>query len=126
MEFPGCTPYRLTRAQIGDFEGRLEFWDAATETAWVWEPTSPCHVAPSQILSALTDRIASVRGSPIKCYGTMDLLLRDEDGEARRIMQADQSLYLRPGRAKLPGPTASVVGMRCRGRYNARGAGSSW
>ena len=38
LQFPGCTPYRLTREQIGDFEGRLEFWDAATETAWVCEP----------------------------------------------------------------------------------------
>jgi len=110
LEFPGCTPYRLTREQIGDFEGRLEFWDAATETAWVCEPTSPYHEAPSQILSALADRIASVRGSPIKCYGTMDLLLRDEDGEARRVMQADQSVYLRPGRAKLPGSAAMVIG----------------
>ena len=109
-EFPGCTPYHLTREQIDDFEGRLEFWDAATETAWVCEPTSPCHEAPSQILSALADRIASVRGSPIKCYGAMDLLLRDESGEARRIMQADQSVYLRPGRAKLPGPAAMVIG----------------
>ena len=110
MEFPGCTPYRLTREQIGDFEGRLEFWDAAAETVWVCEPTSPYHEAPSQTLSALADRIASVRGSPIKCYGTMDLLLRDEGGEARRIMQADQSVYLRPGRAKLPGPAAMVIG----------------
>ena len=110
LEFPGCKPYRLTREQLGDFEGRLEFWDAATETAWVCEPTSPYHEAPSQILSALADRIASVRGSPIKCYGAMDLLLRDEGGEARRIMQADQSVYLRPGRAKLPGPAAMVIG----------------
>ena len=110
LQFPGCKPYRLTREQIGDFEGRLEFWDAATETAWVCEPTSPYHEAPSQTLSALADRIASVRGSPIKCYGAMDLLLRDEDGEARRIMQADQSVYLRPGRAKLPGPAAMVIG----------------
>ena len=110
LEFPGCKPYRLTREQLGDFEGRLEFWDAATETAWVCEPTSPYHEAPSQILSAVADRIASVRGSPIKCYGAMDLLLRDEGGEARRIMQADQSVYLRPGRAKLPGPAAMVIG----------------
>ena len=110
LQFPGCAPYRLTREQIGDFEGRLEFWDAATETAWVCEPTSPYHEAPSQILSALADRIASVRGSPIKCYGAMDLLLRGEDGEARRIMQADQSVYLRPGCAKLPGPAAMVIG----------------
>ena len=39
----------------------------------------------------------------------MDLLLRDAGGEPRRIMQADESVYLHPGRAK-PGPAAMVVG----------------
>ena len=32
----------------------------------------------------------------------MDLLLRNERGEKWRIMQADQSVYLHPGRARLP------------------------
>ena len=59
MEFPGCTPYRLTREQIGDFEGRLEFWDAAAETVWVCEPTSPYHEAP--IVRALARRCTSQR-----------------------------------------------------------------
>ena len=39
----------------------------------------------------------------------MDLLLRDAGGEPRRIMQADESVYLHPARAK-PGPAAMVVG----------------
>ena len=39
----------------------------------------------------------------------MDLLLRDAGGEPRRIMQADESVYLHPARAK-PGPDAMVVG----------------
>lgn len=109
LEFPGCTPRRLPRDELGDYDGRLEFWDAVTEIAWVCEPTSPYHEAPSQILSALAERIASVRGSPIKCFGAMDLLLRDEHGEPRRLMQADQSLYLHPRRAKLPGLVAMVL-----------------
>ena len=50
-----------------------------------------------------------VRGSPIESYGSMDLLLRDSEGEPRRIMQADESVYLHPARAK-PGPAAMVVG----------------
>ena len=39
----------------------------------------------------------------------MDLLLRDEHGEPQFIMQADESLYLHPDRAKLPA-AAMVVG----------------
>ena len=51
-----------------------------------------------------------MRGSHIECYGSMDLLLRDERGEPQRIMQADESLYLHPAHAKLPG-AAMVVGV---------------
>ena len=109
-EFPGCKPRRLPRGQIEHFEGRIEFWDADTEIAWVAEPTSPYHEQPVETLSALADRVAAVRGSPIKCYGSMDLWLRDEHGKPRRILQADQSVYLHPKRAVLPGLSAMVIG----------------
>ena len=108
--FPGCRPIHLSREDIADYEGRLEFWDAELETAWVMEPTSPYHESPSQILAALVDRIAAVRGSPIRCFGAMDLLLRDEAGERRRILQADQAVYLHPVEANLPGKEAMVIG----------------
>ena len=39
-EFPRCKPVRLPRAEIERFKGRLEYWDAATETAWICEPTT--------------------------------------------------------------------------------------
>ncbi len=107
--FPGCKPVRLPRTEIDRFEGRLEYWDAATETAWICEPTTPYHERPSRLLTRLAERIAGVRGSPIECYGSMDLLLRDAGGEPRRIMQADESVYLHPAQAK-PGPAAMVVG----------------
>ena len=110
LEFPGCKPVHLPCGEIEAYDGRLEFWDARTETAWVCEPTSPCHEQPSQTLAALVHAIAGVRGSPIKCYGAMDLLVRDAHGRRRWIMQADQSVYLHPRRAHLPGPTAMVVG----------------
>ena len=74
------------------------------------EPTSPYHESPSQILAALVDRIAAVRGSPIRCFGAMDLLLRDEAGERWRILQADQAVYLHPVEANLPGKEAMVIG----------------
>ena len=58
---------------------------------------------PSRLLTRLAGQFAGVRGSPIECYGSMDLLLRDSDGTPRRIMQADESVYLYPARAR-PGP----------------------
>ena len=110
LEFPGCTPRRLKRSELAAYEGRLEFWDAGAETVWVCVPTTPVHERPSRALSALAERIAAVRGSPVTCLGSMDLLLRGADGAPRRIMQADESLYLRPLSAKLPGPVAMMVG----------------
>jgi len=107
--FPGCKPVHLPRTEVDRFEGRLEYWDAATETAWICEPTTADHERPSRLLARMAERIAEVRGSPIESFGSMDLLLRDPGGEPRRIMQAGESVYLHPGRAR-PGPAAMVVG----------------
>ena len=102
-EFPGCLPVTITREDIATWEGRFEYWDGDTETAWVVsEPTSATHEQPGTRLAGLSHVIAGVRGAPIECYGTMDLLLRNERGEKWRIMQADQSVYLHPWRARLP------------------------
>ena len=50
-EFPGCRAVRIARDAIADFEGRIEYWDAATETAWmVCEPTTVYHEGPGQRL----------------------------------------------------------------------------
>ena len=111
LEFTGCTAVPMTYAQLRRYDGRLEVWDAESETAWmVREPTSPTHESPSHGLAGLVERIAAVRGSSIKCYGSMDLLMRDAQGEPRRIMQADQTVYLYPRRAELLGASAMVVG----------------
>ena len=110
LAFPGCKPVHLPREELETWDGRLEFWDGATETAWVCEPNSPCHEKPGGALPSLVERIAQVRGSPMTCYGSMDLMVRDERGDARRILQADQSVYLHPRRARLPGAVAMEVG----------------
>ena len=111
LEFIGCKAVPMTWEQFQRYEGRLEVWDAEAETAWmVREPTSPTHESPSHGLSGLTALIAAVRGSPIKCYGSMDLLRRDAHGNPRRIMQADQTVYLRPWLAELLSASAMVVG----------------
>ena len=111
LEFTGCKAVPMTYDQLRRYDGRLEVWDAESETAWmVREPTSPTHESPSHGLAGLVERIAAVRGSSIKCYGSMDLLRRDARGEPRRIMQADQTVYLYPRRAELLGASAMVVG----------------
>lgn len=96
-EFPGCRTVRITRDLIADFEGRIEYWDAATETAWmVCEPTTVYHEGPGQRLAHLAALIAAGRGAPIATLGTADLLVRDARGERQRIIQADQIVYLHP------------------------------
>ena len=114
LEFTGCQAVPMTYAQLRRYEGRLEVWDAASETAWmVREPTSDDHEAPSHGLVGLLALIAAVRGSPIKCSGSMDLVVRDESGERRlprRIMQADQAVYLHPARVELSDTGVMVVG----------------
>ena len=120
-EFPGCRPTFLGRDEIATYEGRFEFWDADTETAWmVRDPTSATHEYPSHRLAALSELIALMRGSAIACFGAMDLELRDERGERRRILQADQSVYLHPGRSRLPREAGMVIGEH---DFSGRGGG---
>ncbi len=108
-EFPGCRPVRVTPADLDDYHGRFEYWDRDTETAFVVrEPTSVYHEGPGQRLSALLALIAAVRGAPILTLGTADLALRDARGERRRIMQADQIVYLDPAETQPPGPWVEV------------------
>ena len=107
--FPGCRAVRISRDEIVDYEGRIEYWDAATETAMVCEAVSLYHEQPSQRLAQMTALIAVARGSPIDTFGTADLLLQDEHGAPRRILEADQTVYLYPERDRPDGP-AMVVG----------------
>ena len=121
LEFTGCKAVPMSYDQFRRYDGRLEVWDAESRTAWmVSEPTSPTHENPSHGLAGLVERIAAVRGSSIKCYGSMDLLVRDAHGNPRRIMQADQTVYLYPRRG-------GVAGGECDGggeaQLSGRGAG---
>ena len=97
LEFPGCDPLPMSPAEYRVFDGRLELWDAETRTAWMvrggptWE-----HEGPAQTLGEMAALIAAVRGSPIKCYGSMGLVRRHEVGRRRRILHPDQTVYLHP------------------------------
>ena len=108
-EFPGCRPVRLSRDAMEHYDGRLEYWDADTGTAWVVRaPTSPWHERPGQRLARLTERIAAARGAAVETLGGADLLLRDDAGERRRILQADQIVYLRPHAVRRLGAAVEV------------------
>ncbi len=96
-DFPGCRAVHIPRNEIEDYEGRLEYWEARTETAMVvCEPTTRFHEQPSHQLAGLTRLIAASRGSVIQAYGTTDLGRFDARGKFKALMQADQILYLHP------------------------------
>ena len=63
-DFPGCESFHLPASEIDHYEGRLEFWDGVTETAWkVCEPTSIQHEQPSRLLVKMATRFEILRGS---------------------------------------------------------------
>ena len=107
-DFPGCESFHLPESAIEHYDGRLEFWDGRTETAWkVSEPTSTCHEEPSRRLVQMAERVAMLRGSRIACFGASDLVRHDATGRKRWLMQADEVLYLHPDRMRL-GPAIDV------------------
>ena len=108
-DFPGCESFHLPASGLEHYEGRLEFWDGATETAWkVCEPTSIYHEQPSRRLGRMAERVVSLRGSAIESFGSADLVRRDASGRKRWLMQADEVLYLHPDRVRLQGPAIEV------------------
>ena len=108
-DFPDCESFPLPASELDTHEGRLEFWDGATETAWkVCEPTSIEHEAPSRRLAQMTGQFAMLRGSRIACFGSADLVRVDASGRKRWLMQADEVLYLHPDRVRLQGPAIDV------------------
>ena len=108
-DFPGCESFHLPADELDTYEGRLEFWDGATERAWkVCEPTSIQHEQPSRRLAQMTGQFAMVRGSRIVCIGSGDLVRVDATGRKRWLMQADEVLYLHPDRVRLAGPAIDV------------------
>ncbi len=110
-DFPGCKRIPMNREEYMTYEGRLEHWDGDTKTAWVVEaPTSPTHEQPGGLLPSLATIISLTRGAQIKCYGSVDLIVRDEFGARHKVMQADQTLYKHPGRAKLSGEGVEIAG----------------
>ena len=114
LEFVGCDPLPVTREEIEgpEWEGRrVEYWHAATETAWVArEGATPFHEALPSALARILERVAMFRGSPIDCMGSTDLRFHTPEGELLGFIQADQLVYLRPERTALLDAGEMVVG----------------
>ena len=108
-DFPGCEPFRRSAAEVDEYEGRLEFWESRTETAWrVSEPTTIYHERPARRLSRLVERIESLRGSRIESFGSADLARFDAAGRKALLVQADEVLYVYPRRSRVSGPSIDV------------------
>ena len=72
-EFPGCKPVRLPREELDHCEVRFEHWDTVSETAWICDPVSSYHEDPTRCLGRLAERIAAVRGAPVKCLSLIHI-----------------------------------------------------
>ena len=71
-DFPGCVSFHLPASEVDHYEGRLEFWDGATETAWKIPETPIQHEWPSRNLTQKSARLEMLRGSPILSLGSSD------------------------------------------------------
>ena len=88
----GCRPFPLSAAEIDDYDGRYEYWEAGV--AWELRSTSPMHERPDKRLTELICDIAKMRGTPIAMFGTADLQERGIGGTRIRAAQADELIYL--------------------------------
>ena len=109
LDFPGCDPVSMTWDEVVAHDGRIEYWSAMTETAWIVRDGGPVHESPVGILSEILTRLSLERGSRIRLYQSVYLLERAADGRPRQMMEADQALYLHPD-AWLPRGEAIVKG----------------
>ncbi len=94
LAMTGCRPVRVRRDEIADYDGRYEYWDAKTETAWEVRDVSPRHEEPRTRLVALVNDIAKMRGRPIAMFGNADLQERDDRGNRVQTAQPDEIIYL--------------------------------
>ena len=107
-DFPGCESFHLPAREVDLYDGRLEFWDGTTETAWRACDVSPHHEGPSRLLVQMATRVAMLRGSPSRCFGSSALARLDERGCKRWLMQADEVLYLHAPRLRFSGSIIDV------------------
>ena len=94
-DFPGCDPVSLpTWDDVWAYEKRIEYWLRETGTGWVLRDAGPVHENAPNLLSELLTRMCLERGSRFLLAGAVYLMERDEDGEPRQVLVADQTVYL--------------------------------
>ena len=108
-DFPGCDPIPMTWDGLQTYDGSIEYWDAASSTAWILRDAGSVHQVAPSVLGEILTRIGLERGSRIRRFGAVFLMERDGAGRPHRVMAADQTVYLRPGRW-LPRDPAIVRG----------------
>ena len=108
-DFPGCDPLRMTWEEVWRYDGPVEYWDAPSSTAWILRDAGSVHQVAPSVLGEILTRIGLERGSRIRRFGAVFLMERDGAGRPHRVMAADQTVYLRPGRW-LPRDPAIVRG----------------
>ena len=82
----GCRPFPLSAAEMADYDGRYEYWEAGV--AWELRSASPKHERPGGRLAELVGDIAKMRGTPVTTFRTADLQERGIGGA--RIRAAHQ------------------------------------
>ena len=97
FDFPNCDQVPMTWPQLLRHDGRIEYWDARFNTAWVLRDGATfTHEAPCSVLAELLSRLSQERGARVRCYGHAFLMVRDLRGKPSKIMCADQTIYLNP------------------------------
>ena len=101
-DFPGCHSVPMSAEEFACFDRHIEYWDARRGgVAWMVADVSRQHERPTHRLSILLHYISQARGAPIECYGTMSLCEHDAHGKRRRVIEADQTVYLDIARANI-------------------------
>lgn len=94
-DFPGCRAVHLPVEELDDYDGRLEYWEARTQTAMILaEPATLFHEIPSAGVAGLVEMISLVRGSKILALGSADLVQFGEQGRREVLMQPDAMFFL--------------------------------
>ena len=97
FDFPNCDRVPMTWPQLLRHDGRIEYWDARFNTAWVLRDGATfTREAPCSALAELLSRLSQERGARVRCYGHAFLMVRDLRGRPSKIMCADQTIYLNP------------------------------
>lgn len=110
LEFPGCYSRRMTLAEYEAYEGKVEFFDAGEEIAWIARvQNDPVKEAILARFTELMEGVAQARGAPIALGGGLVVGARSRQ---RKLPEDDPLL-----RAQIAEDRAAVV----RALFTSRG-----